>query len=495
MSTLSRTNFRMQMSGLAMTVVGTSAVLAIVLFFYGLLAGNAGLVYASVAIFAFLMPATVGLMRGREYDIFEPINFVTLGVFLASSLKAFYLLLSDTERSQFNMWSTSFDAVLMNLPWIMGGMVALVVGYLFTPYRLPLESLRFVREYQIGRKWLWISLGTAAFAGALGTIIYMRQHGIDLSANILAQSKKRVFEIESESGDTMYAMGVAGFLARYSQFGLLLLGGVLIARLMRPTVGLLAILAGLFLLSSLVPFFSSSRSAIIQMFIFLLIIGYYYGRIRLRTIMIALAAACVIVAGMGYLRSMNQTGRANSETAADAILGNGNGLDFVRTSSIMDRVPEVRPYQYGRSYLALFSAPIPRSTWPEKPDLSMGGWVKKELYGHNVRKHGWPPAMIAEAYINFGRPGIFVVMLLFGAFLRIFYESFRPFLGVSLPMTMLYAVTVGRLSGSVGLNLSLGIFQALQLFLPMLFFLWLAKAPRLRKSRLWLAGRPAEASA
>ena len=105
------------------------------------------------------------------------------------------------------------------------------------------------------------------------------------------------------------------------------------------------------------------------------------------------------------------------------------------------------------------------------------------MFGQRVRKSGWPAGMIAEAHINFGRAGIIPAMAIFGAFLRIFYESCRPFLGISLLVTVVYSVSIWRLAfGTIGLNFAHGILQTLQLTLPMLFFVLLARAPRRRRN-------------
>ncbi|HEV2746397.1 MAG TPA: O-antigen polysaccharide polymerase Wzy [Allosphingosinicella sp.] len=495
LSRLSPSAFRYQMGGAAMVAVAAAALLSILMLAGGMATGEYSVVYASMALLAFLMPAAAGLLRGRDYDLFEPINLVAGAILYATTLRAFYLIGSSSSVVEFNMWGTNFEAVVQDVPWMLFGVAALVVGYLAFPVRLSLERLGFVRGFALNRRWLAISIGLATVAGLIGTVLFMRQFGIDLSGNILAQSTKRVVEFEGEGGEIIYGLGLAGVFGRWAQFGFLLLGSVLLARLLPVRLQTLVLLVALFILSALVPFFASSRSSILLMLISLCIVAYYYQRIRLRTIIIVVVAGVGIVSGMGYLRQMNQTGRVTHESVLDSTLGAGNGIDFVRTSAIMDRVPEVRGYQNGRTYLALFSSVIPRSVWPNKPEASLGAYVKGELFGQRVRKAGWPPGMIAEAHMNFGTAGILPVMFIFGALLRLFYETCRPLLGVSFLVTVFYSVAVWRLAfGTIGLNFVLGLTQTLQLAVPMLFFLWLAKAPRLRRGNPLAGARPGGAS-
>lgn len=484
-SRTSGSEFRSEMGKFSLVAVSAAVLASISLSLIGMAVGAEHLVYAGMAFLAFLMPATAGLMRGSKFDVFEPINMVAGALLFATTIRSLYLLSSDSARVEYLMWGSTFESVNNQLPWMLAGIAALVVGYVVMPFKLDLSRYGLVRNYAIGRRRLWLSIALSVAFGLIGLFLFVRQHGIDLSGNFLAQSSKRLVEFEGESGEVIYGMGYETVLGKFSQFGFLLLGSIILARMIKPTPKLMMLLFGLFFLSSLVPFFASSRTSILMMLIELCIIAYYYGRVRLNTILLVVALAAGIVAGMGYLRELNATGRVQSESLADKVLGAGNGIDFVRTSAIMDRVPEVRPFQNGRTYAALLSGFVPRAMWPDKPEVSLGTWVKGELFGQRVRKHGWPPGMLAEAYINFGYLGIIPVMLLFGAMLRFIYESCRPYLGVSLLVTMLYAVAIWRLGfAMIGASFAQGILQSLLNPIPMLLFLLIAKAPARPVNRL-----------
>ena len=158
-----------------------------------------------------------------------------------------------------------------------------------------------------------------------------------------------------------------------------------------------------------------------------------------------------------------------SVSILDSTLGSGNSIDFIRTSVIIDESDKKNIKLDGSSYLAFFTGFIPRQIWPEKPNVSLGPWVKTSIYGYTAKKNGYPPGMIAEAYLNFGLLGIIIAMYIFGGFLKIFYLSFQPLLGNSIVATAIYGASTWRLSFStIGLTFAQGVYQALQFCIPIL---------------------------
>jgi len=83
-------------------------------------------------------------------------------------------------------------------------------------------------------------------------------------------------------------------------------------------------------------------------------------------------------------------------------------------ATIVAITPEKLPFWYGQSYLDIFSLPIPRSLWADKPvpaRLILGQLMR----GIDV---GIPPTVIGEFYFNFGIFGIIFGMCLFGIFCK-----------------------------------------------------------------------------
>lgn len=478
----SASTLRLGIGGAWAVAAASAALLSTFLVLTGLLLDNARVTYVGMAQLAFLIPASVGLIRGRAFDIFEPINLVALSILFGTTLRAFYLVASDSSQVEFLMMGTTFEAVNLNLPWILLGIASLSLGYVLCTFRAPLERLRVVREYVVGRTRFWFSVGLATTVGLIGLILFIRQYNIDLTGNLLAQSTKKMLTIEGEEG-VVYGVGYAPFLAGMLQYGPILVGTALIARLLQPKGSVLAIFGFLFLLACVMPFFASSRSSIVIMIVMLCIAGYYYGRIKVRTLVIALTVITVVITAMGAVRAVNAR-QVNDRSTLDRTIGSGHGLDVVRTSAIMDRVPELRPHQNGLTYISLFTAPIPRTYWPQKPPVGLGPWVKSELFGLWSRKGGWPPGIIGEAYINFGAAGIAFVMFAFGGLLRFMYESSRPFLGASFLITVVYCRIVWDVAFTMaGLDFSLAMLNAIRYSLPLLIFALLARLPYRRIAR------------
>ncbi|HKG13932.1 MAG TPA: O-antigen polymerase [Pyrinomonadaceae bacterium] len=87
---------------------------------------------------------------------------------------------------------------------------------------------------------------------------------------------------------------------------------------------------------------------------------------------------------------------------------------------ILARVPDDVDLLYGSSYFALFTLPVPRSVWPDKPG-QVGGLVG-DVFFHSPS--GTPPGPIGEAYWNFHVPGVIVVFFIFGTFQKWLAQTF-----------------------------------------------------------------------
>ncbi len=104
----------------------------------------------------------------------------------------------------------------------------------------------------------------------------------------------------------------------------------------------------------------------------------------------------------------------------------GNFVQLQQLTALVDVVPDILPWQYGRSYLTLFTAPIPSSLWPDKPafsayDYTMALWPYRWV-GEGT---SMPPSLIGELYLNFGPWGMGIGMLLFGYLYGVAYRFMR----------------------------------------------------------------------
>ena len=142
---------------------------------------------------------------------------------------------------------------------------------------------------------------------------------------------------------------------------------------------------------------------------------------------------------------------------------------------------------WGKSLVSWVLGVIPRPLWPEKPPVSLGPYVKSEIYGARGTIGGIPPTFPGELYINFMWFGLLLAPV-YGLFLRIFenaclnprnivkYGSHYIYFLVLPGLT--YGLIQNALSGQV-INLGARVFIA---YLVLFFVLRWKKniAPRLR---------------
>lgn len=88
-------------------------------------------------------------------------------------------------------------------------------------------------------------------------------------------------------------------------------------------------------------------------------------------------------------------------------------------------------YWLGSSFKDILYAPIPRSIFPDKPPLDEGVYIYNIAHGNLVSPTtslqkmiavGWPPNTITNMYINFGYIGVPIGGLIFGYFLKYFFN-------------------------------------------------------------------------
>jgi hypothetical protein len=131
--------------------------------------------------------------------------------------------------------------------------------------------------------------------------------------------------------------------------------------------------------------------------------------------------ALVLLGPMGdFRRSVRRTHRLDWGVLAD-LRGAGSRTtgEFARRASrgggvpVMLRVPREVGFLHGRSYVGGVLFFVPRAVWKGKP-RAVGYYNATLLFGRKGTVMPIPPA--AEAYWNFGVPGVIGIFLLFGAF-------------------------------------------------------------------------------
>lgn len=436
-----------------------------------------------ISLFAFA-PFVLGLVR---FDLFSPLFLFAMSVTLGSALRVPYIVafLDHNPRAQFLLFGETFENLVSSSLWVLVGVIAYVLGYLFNRKRLDLSRTKLNINYEISEKRLYlVSLLFGGFGAVMG-VLFLFKAGIDLSSGLMSASDKASITYETGAGREIVGTGVERFLAKFAEYPFITLAVLFALKKLESRKLALLIICTLAVPVLLVPFLYSSRSGVIMSLLSITVALYYFGLVKAKHLMISFGVVLLIVHVMGSIRYENRSGTQTEHGVVDAFIGSGNGLDLIRTSGIIRRVPLHTDYLYGETYLYTFAVVVPRSVWPEKPETGLGPFIKSEVFGARVvDKNGWPSGMIGEAYLNFGHAGIVLVMWLFGWISALVYNSFRPFLGVSMGLTFLYAFVIWRFGfGMPGLNVAHAAGQLLTILVPSIIFLLLIRKKRAIKLR------------
>ena len=105
------------------------------------------------------------------------------------------------------------------------------------------------------------------------------------------------------------------------------------------------------------------------------------------------------------------------------VFGSLSGFDSLVL--IIEGIPQVLDFQWGRSILDLIWYPIPRLLWADKPEITAMLFCKAFFPEATERGviRGIP--YMGELYLNFGPAGIVIGMLALGLFCRVFYAYMK----------------------------------------------------------------------
>lgn len=234
---------------------------------------------------------------------------------------------------------------------------------------------------------------------------------------------------------------------------------------------------------------TTSRSDVIVVTLgMLMVVRLVRGKVSLPT---SLAMGLIAVIVFGFLSDLRaapepaaspSAGRASSNERSNALkrvgvssgmssgLLNRNGYDLSKTLVVVDSVPHDLPYAYGSTMARYVLAPVPRAIWPDKPAISEGVTIGRELYG--LERTGIPPGLTGELVWNFGRSLAIVLSLCVGIGLGLLE---RGALGwprtsiVALALQALVVLPIGKtvMGGSVGQAMSTTA-QSLVLLCPLI---------------------------
>lgn len=436
--------------------------------------------YILFSLLAGLVTLYVALWAGRKpdggIDIFSPMFGLLFVVLLGATLRAPYLVAEKdvSAAAAFLLFGYDIPEVASNMPWFFMGVCMIIAGYVVPKYRFSIERYALIRTNRVNaQRLLFWSLAYLAIS-IVGIYSYMKVNGIHFSADILASSSKKALEFDT-GGDSVYGAGYQTFIGQFSKYPFLFLTVALLTRALRPNPVLIALALGLGFTSVVIPVLGNTRSTVAVLGLVILIAINYFGRLRFGLLVVWLTISLSLISILTEVRSENQHLENVKNNMAETFLASGNGLDSYRTALIMNLVPKEADYQHGKTYAGIFALFVPRAVWPTKPNTAIGPWVKAEVFHRpDVRNNGWPPGIIAEGYINFGYVGALLIPFLYGAFLRVLYNTVRPLLGRSLVATLIYASGLYPLCFSgLSNNVALGLVGWLYAIGPLALFAFL----------------------
>ncbi len=99
-------------------------------------------------------------------------------------------------------------------------------------------------------------------------------------------------------------------------------------------------------------------------------------------------------------------------------------------SHVLERVPTLLDYEHGRlTWRAIAHLIQPRFLFPNKPNLGGDSWLVRKYAGIHVADERQSTSVglsyMAQFYIDFGVPGMFVPLFLYGLLLGLIYQSIR----------------------------------------------------------------------
>lgn len=412
-------------------------------------------------------------------NFISPLRLASLAIFIGCLLRNFFLHYSDSDRVGFLLNYLPVNYYAGHSFWIVFGIFFLCLGYYFANFHknsgVPNSrgvSNSVKRIFLNGRhRWLVFALG--AGLGLIGTYLFVDQVGLQ-SISLSTISNKR--PVELDSGEYT-SLGHVRILYKFTEFCFYILFVSFLGARRKSKFLLIQILI-LFLISSLVPFLNSSRSEIVLMIINVFIISYIRKKIDIKKALIGIIFCVMIISFMGYLRALAQSEDNyvdDKQNPIESIVGAGNFLDMSRTIYIIKEFPDKDGYMLGESYFHWVTGFIPRVLWHDKPNVSLGPYIKSVVYGQDIRNHGYPPGFIAEAFINFSGFGVIFISAILGVIFRVLDSILKRAQNNDF-LLLVYIAVAWRMSfGLIGLNFSQAFMQVFMNIMPLIVILYLLK--------------------
>lgn len=187
-----------------------------------------------------------------------------------------------------------------------------------------------------------------------------------------------------------------------------------------------------------IGFFSGSKGAFLMPILVAMVVHHYLkGNIRFRSILALVLFSSLLFPVFNTYRhyscaaststptSISAPGAATDKLTLEILVRHAMsrfyGIDSL--AIIIRDTPKVMEFQHGDTVLPLFVAWIPRQIWEDKPTISFGKVFAEKYLGEFFAGTdiSASPTLLGEAYLNWHLPGLLLVSLLSGVFIRSAY--------------------------------------------------------------------------
>lgn len=433
-----------------------------------------------------LLVMTLPTLFRREYDVFEPISFIMLSTVFGVTLRAIYMALYENA-------TITQELLLYKHPGAMiggGALILIALLFLTAGYMLNLPVVKVERYPLLGnRPWitwrLFLVIGFYTVVALVAMYFYFKTMG--LKEFVLSTiSTKHFYTISESQGYKKTVLGYYRWAASLiiPAFYLLLCWFAGTSRRWISPMGFLVVLTCM--LAAVFPIMNSSRHDVVIIIVIAMVLWHYVrGEVKVRTILLTATMIILLLVVMLALRARASgwsevAGYLTGETILDKTVGNRNYLGIDKAGQIVNAIPDKLPYEFGSTLVTWVVAPVPRTSWPDKPIILAGATIGQLVYetkDPSGSGAGVPPGFIPELYWNCGVPGTIVGVFLLGGWLKFLYRSFEPYIRTNKAALVIYVTTMTSFSFYLmGGTLSGAIIQTLTQTIPLFAAVWFIRA-------------------
>jgi len=367
--------------------------------------------------------------KDEKFDPSHPIFMILVSLMIGTVLRSFFILSPfQSDAKSLMLMGEPSTILLKGIFCIYLGFICFILGYAcpvkplhdWSGKKIFRSDIRIKKLIPLAVLLTLISIAAAA--------LYFRKMGVNFN-EVNEISQKRHYKVDEGSYSSL------GYYRLFMDliepvFYILLIYVVVKKKSVFSLLGLFTFFLGV--LNMAYPFIESSRSDAMYVLINTgLIIYYLKGGIKWRQLITVVLIASVALVIMTSLRETHSKINSQTEVSTNPLaimVGSLNFLGVDKTSQIIDKMPERMNYQFGGTLFLWVLAPIPRTMWPQKPDMTEGREIGELIYqkrDENSPGGGVPPGFIAEMYLNFGYAGVIAGLFISGLVIKLFYNAFK----------------------------------------------------------------------